>query len=134
MYPLYLLLLDHVLIDETSKAMLMARHNVTDFSEVAAMRFSNDVAVLNFYFDTPIITQIRLELRTSVFDKISAVGGILGLFTGISIVTFVEIVFWIVVFFVELCRNMTSGRIIQETHQTPQKEQQSQIRPYYGYY
>ena len=53
-----------------------------------------DIAILNFFFDTPIITEITLEMRTTIYDMISAVGGTLGLFTGISIITFVEIVYW----------------------------------------
>ena len=53
-----------------------------------------DIAILNFFFDTPIITEITLEMRTNIYDMISAVGGTLGLFTGISIITFVEIVYW----------------------------------------
>ncbi len=71
--------------------MLMLALNVTDYSSVAAMRFRQDVAVLNFFFDTPIITQITLELRTSVFDMISSIGGTLGLFSGVSLITFVEV-------------------------------------------
>jgi len=55
---------------------------------MARERFRRDIAVLNFYYDTPIITGITLELRTSVFDMISAVGGTLGLFTGISVIAF----------------------------------------------
>ena len=49
--------------------------------------FFQDIAILNFFFDTPIITEITVELRTNVFDMISAVGGTLGLFTGISVIT-----------------------------------------------
>ena len=54
-----------------------------------------DIAILNFFFDTPIITEITLELRTSIFDQISAIGGTLGLFTGISVITLVEVIYWI---------------------------------------
>ena len=81
--------------------MLLLAHNMTDYTDFAAKRFREDIAVLNFFFDTPIITQIKLELRTSVFDMISAIGGTLGLFTGISVITFVEIGYWIVRFFLE---------------------------------
>ena len=49
--------------------------------------FFQDIAILNFFFDTPIITEITVELRTNVFDMISAIGGTLGLFTGISVIT-----------------------------------------------
>jgi hypothetical protein len=44
----------------------------------ATERFHRDIAILNFYYDTPIITGITLELRTSIFDMISAIGGTLG--------------------------------------------------------
>ena len=50
---------------------------------------------MNFFLDTPIITEITLEIRTNVYDMISAVGGTLGLFTGISVITVVEVVYWI---------------------------------------
>eukprot|EP00094_Tigriopus_californicus_P011134 TCALIF_10745-PA protein Name:"Similar to ppk28 Pickpocket protein 28 (Drosophila melanogaster)" AED:0.17 eAED:0.17 QI:0/0/0/0.66/1/1/3/0/792 len=97
----YLLDPQHIFIDELSKNMLMLAHNVTEFHQFAEERFHEDIAVLNFFFDTPIITQIKLELRTSVFDMISAVGGTLGLFTGISVITFVEILYWICCFVME---------------------------------
>jgi hypothetical protein len=35
-----------------------------------------------------------MELRTNIFDMISAVGGTLGLFTGISVITLVEVIYW----------------------------------------
>ena len=44
--------------------------------------------------DTPIITEITLEVRTNVYDMISSIGGTLGLFTGISVITFVEVFYW----------------------------------------
>ena len=61
-------------------------------------RFRSDLTVLNFFFDTPIITRITLEMRITVFDQISAVGGALGLFTGVSLITFAELVYWVVQF------------------------------------
>ena len=63
------------------------------------MPFFQDIAILNFFFDTPIITEITLELRTNIFDMISAIGGTLGLFTGISVITLVEVVYWLFKFF-----------------------------------
>ena len=66
----YLLDPKHVFLDQLSKTMLMLAHNVTDFASVAEERFRRDVAVLNFFFDTPIITQINLELKTTVFDQV----------------------------------------------------------------
>ena len=66
--------------------------------DLARERFRRDIAILNFYYDTPIITRITLELRTSIFDMISAIGGTLGLFTGISVITLVEVCYWSVCF------------------------------------
>ena len=64
----------------------------------ATKRFQRDIAVLNFYFDTPTISQVTWELRTNLFDRFSAVGGTLGLFTGISVITLIEIIWWIAQF------------------------------------
>ena len=41
----------------------MLAYNATNYEEIALKRFEENIAVLNFYFDTPIITQIQLELR-----------------------------------------------------------------------
>ena len=45
--------------------------------------------------------------RTNIFDQIAAVGGTLGLFTGISIITFVEVFYWISRFLLEMFRKGT---------------------------
>ncbi len=89
--------------------MMMLFHNKTDYSQIAKKRFEENIGVLNFYFDTPIITQIQLELRTSIFDMISAIGGSLGLFTGVSIITFVEIAYWISRFFIAVLLKGSAG-------------------------
>ena len=94
----YLLDPKYVFVDKLSKTMLALSRDTTDassdYSSVAEDRFRSDIAVLNFFFDTPIITQINLELKTTVFDQISSVGGTLGLFTGVSVITFIELVYW----------------------------------------
>jgi hypothetical protein len=83
---------------QLSKNITKLAHNFSSDLEMARERFRRDIAVLNFYYDTPIITGITLELRTSIFDMISAVGGTLGLFTGISVITLVEVCYWSVCF------------------------------------
>ena len=37
-------------------------------------------------------------MRVNIFDQISAIGGTLGLFTGVSLITFVEVFYWLVRF------------------------------------
>ena len=90
----YLLDPQNVFIDEATKNVTMAEFNLTSNDDIARERFKRDISVLNFFFDTPIITQIGLEMRVSLFDRLSAIGGTLGLYTGVSIVTMIETVWW----------------------------------------
>ena len=99
--------------DRLSKNITKLVHNLSSDLELATERFKSDIAVLNFFFDTPIITRIRMELRTSVFDMISAVGGTLGLFTGISVITLVEVIWWSIQFCVVAVRK--AGRNAKQT-------------------
>ena len=46
----------------------------------------------------PIKLRVNLEIRVNIFDQISAIGGTLGLFTGVSLITFVEVIYWLVRF------------------------------------
>ena len=43
----------------------------------------------------------------NIFDQIAAIGGTLGLFTGISIITFVEVIYWVFRFVMEMIRKGT---------------------------
>ena len=43
----------------------------------------------------------------NIFDQIAAIGGTLGLFTGISIITFVEVIYWVFRFVIEMIRKGT---------------------------
>ena len=61
--------------------------------------------------------------RMNVFDQIAAIGGTLGLFTGISIITFVEVIYWVFRFIIEMIRKATRKvavgdmiTVITETH------------------
>ena len=87
-----------VFIDQGTKDVTKAEFNLNSDEELAQERFKKDISVLNFFFDTPIITQIGLEMRVSMFDKLSAIGGTLGLYTGISIITLIETLWWLVQF------------------------------------
>ncbi len=91
----YLLDKDHTLVDEFSKNMTRLALNLSSNLELADKRFRDDVTILNVFFDTPIITQVKLEMKVTVFDQISAIGGTLGLFTGVSLISFVEITYWL---------------------------------------
>lgn len=53
---------------------------------------------LTIFFDTPIITQVTLNVRHTFFDKISAIGGTLGLFCGVSVISILELVYYTILF------------------------------------
>ena len=70
---------------------------------------------LVFYFDTHIITQVNLNVKYTFFDKVrnqmslshniiltfakvSAIGGTFGLFCGLSLVSLLELPYYLVVF------------------------------------
>ena len=61
----------------------------------AEERLENDILVLNFYFDTPFITVLEKTPKVSDWDKVSAIGSILGVFTGFSFVTGLEFAWWL---------------------------------------
>ena len=46
-------------------------YNLESDVELASLRFDEDIAVLNFFFDTPIITQINMELKTNNLAKVT---------------------------------------------------------------
>ena len=89
----YLLDPENSFTDPVTKNLSKIMYKLDDVG-LASKRFREDISVLNFFFDTPIITRITLEMRITIFDQISAVGGTLGLFTGVSLITFAELTFW----------------------------------------
>ena len=105
----YLVDPEHKIIDEGTKDVTKALYNITDSDKFAEERIRKDISVLNFFFDTPIITQIGLKMRVSMFDKLSAIGGTLGLYTGISIITMIETVWWLIQFGIYAFRNKIIG-------------------------
>ena len=105
----YLVDPEHKIFDEGTKNVTKALYNITDSDKFAEERIRKDISVLNFFFDTPIITQIGLKMRVSMFDKLSAIGGTLGLYTGISIITMIETVWWLIQFGVYAFRHKVMG-------------------------
>ena len=55
---------------------------------------------VRIYFDTPSIKKITKYKSTTFEDKLSAIGGTMGLLTGCSIISWVEIIFFGIKFFV----------------------------------
>jgi hypothetical protein len=93
----YLLDPKHFFHDYVISNLTRLLYNLTG-NGLAQRRFREDISILNFYFDTPLVSKLTLEMRMTLFDQIAAVGGSLGLFTGISIISMVEVVYWLAMY------------------------------------
>ena len=58
--------------------------------------FQNDIAIANFYFDKSTIIRFKRDHRMTLTDYISQVGGLLGLAIGVSFVSGIELLYWLV--------------------------------------
>ena len=55
-----------------------------------------DLRFVRIYFDTPAFTKITKDRAAKFVDQLSAIGGTMGLLTGFSIISGVEIVYFVV--------------------------------------
>ena len=55
-----------------------------------------DLRFVRIYFDTPAFTKITKDRAAKFVDQLSAIGGTMGLLTGFSIISAVEIVYFAV--------------------------------------
>ena len=69
--------------------------------------YEKDIAMVNFYFDKSSILQYIRQERMTKVDYISQIGGLLGLFLGISFISGIELIYWATV---RLTRNMDTGK------------------------
>ena len=69
--------------------------------------YEKDIAMVNFYFDKSSILQYIRQERMTKVDYISQIGGLLGLFMGISFISGIELIYWATV---RLARNMDTGK------------------------
>ena len=56
---------------------------------------SSSLHVVNIYFTSPTYDRISMDAKVTLQSVVSAVGGILGLFTGFSILSGVEILYFL---------------------------------------
>ena len=94
----YILDPKNIFIDEAVKEKTKNESELSNEREFFEKRFQEDLIFLNFFFDTQIIAKMQLKMKVSTFDRISLIGGTLGLCTGISIITLIEIIWWLIQF------------------------------------
>ena len=55
-----------------------------------------ELHIVNIFFNTPTVDQITKDAKTNIMTQISMIGGTLGLFTGFSIMSGIEILYFVV--------------------------------------
>ena len=66
----------------------------TDVDAVVKKRFEK-IAFVDISFGTSDYRLITRDVKATFFDKLSLIGGALGLYTGFSVVSLIEIAFWL---------------------------------------
>jgi len=79
-----------------------------DASKIWYNAFDKDIAVANFYFSKPTTLEYRRSENMRLIDFVSQIGGLFGLCLGFSIISFIELFYWISI---RLCRNL-----VRENH------------------
>ena len=78
--------------------------NVIDIYIIYSLEYEweNKLRFVRIYFDTPTFDRITKDRAAKFVDMLSAIGGTMGLLTGFSIISGVEIVYFIIKLFSNL--------------------------------
>ena len=61
--------------------------------------YKQDIAVATFYFPKHVAKELVRSPSMSTFDYVSQVGGLLGLCLGCSLISLIEIIYWLIIGF-----------------------------------
>ena len=76
--------------------------HVLHFAHFADYEWKNKLRYVRIYFETPTFDRITKDRAAKFVDMLSAIGGTMGLLTGFSIISGVEIIYFIVRIFLKL--------------------------------
>ena len=60
---------------------------------ISGLQYKTNFTVIRIYFDTPTFDKITKDKKVKFVDMLSAIGGTMGLLTGFSIISAVEILY-----------------------------------------
>ena len=72
------------------------------FNHISDYEWENKLRFVRIYFNTPTFDRITKDKSAKFVDMLSAIGGTMGLLTGFSIISAVEIVYFAVKIMVKL--------------------------------
>ena len=76
---------------------------------VAEYEYENKLRFVRMYFDTPTFDRITKDRAAKFVDMLSAIGGTMGLLTGFSIISAVEIIYFSTKIIIKVCfKNKTN--------------------------
>lgn len=78
--------------------------------------YQEDFAVAHFFFDSPTAFQFEKSARLTLLDYISQIGGLLGLFIGFSVISGIEIIYWLTF---RLAKNVLGQKRISDIEEPP---------------
>ena len=70
--------------------------------------YTNDIAIVNFYFDKSTVLLYKRDQRMTTIDYISQMGGLLGLGIGMSFLSIIELLYWMTI---RLGRNISESKV-----------------------
>lgn len=73
-------------------------------------RAKDEFAVVKIEYRSPYAAVIKQDVRVSWSDKFGVIGGTVGLFTGLSIISVVETIYWVMIGILSLLREYSQQR------------------------
>lgn len=70
----------------------------------------NKLKIIRIYFDTPVFDKVTMDSAAKFVDKLSAIGGAMGLLTGFSIISGVEIVYFLIRSIYKMTKNNVNSK------------------------
>ena len=77
---------------------------------IAEFEWRNKLRVVRIFFDTPVFDKITKDRAAKFVDMLSAIGGTMGLLTGFSVISAVEIGY----FAIKIARNICITKMCQK--------------------
>ena len=81
----------------------ISRTTPSDFLESSILHYTRicedmverNIAKITMEISEPMVTNVQRDIKVTFVDQLGTIGGTLGLFCGLSIVSMVEFVYWI---------------------------------------
>ena len=85
--------------------------------EMCKKLYTEDMAIVEIQVEGQSYMKMRQSLRATTTDKVAAIGGTLGLFTGFSVVAIVEILYWMCIGLTKIFNDTILRKKSTQAHQ-----------------